>query len=131
MVASPVGSTNSIGDHQEREDDVDRMWLLPTVFDEDGAVGAPFHWSHGSDDLNMSDGLLLGGGHLEVGKGGDVFELFHPSQPVLEEVGLAGLCEPTPPEYGHVQGVPDLQTRLAGLHLDQGKFSLGLLFVMF
>ncbi|KAH8767213.1 hypothetical protein F5883DRAFT_644223 [Diaporthe sp. PMI_573] len=67
----------------------------------------------------MSDGLLLGGGHLEVGQGSNVFELFNLSQPVLEDVGLAGLCEPTHPNYDQVQEVPDPQSRLAGLHLDQ------------
>ena len=114
-----------------RKDDVDRMWLSPIVFDDTGTLGAPFLWSNGSDDLNMSDGLLLGGGHLEVGQGSNVFELFNLSQPVLEDVGLAGLCEPIHPNCDHVQEVPDPQSRLAGLHLDQGKFSLGLLFVMF
>ncbi|KAL2279288.1 hypothetical protein FJTKL_13498 [Diaporthe vaccinii] len=93
------------------------MWISPTVFDKDGALGAPFHWSNGSDDLNMSDGLLLGGGHLEVGQNSDLFDLFNPSQPVLEDISLAG---PTPPDCGHEQGVPDLQSRLAGLHLDPG-----------
>lgn len=104
------------------KDDIDQIWLSPTVFDEDRALGASFHWSNGSDDLNMSDGLFLGGGNLDVGQGSDVFELLNQSQPGLEGVGLVGLCEPTPPDYGHEQRAPDPQSRLAGLHLDQGMF---------
>lgn len=106
------------------------MWLSSTVFDEDRALGAPFHWSHGSDDLNMSDGLFLSEEHLDLGQGSGVLEVLNPSQSVLESISLAGLCEPTPPDYGHQQGVPYLQSRLAGLHLDPSKLALGLLFVM-
>lgn len=104
------------------------MWLSSSIFDEDGALGASFPCSHSSDDLHMSDALLLGGGPLEMGQGGDVVELFRPSQHMFDDVGLTGLCEPPIPDYRHEQGGSDLQSQLAAL--DQSKLSPGLLFVL-